>query len=434
MARFGQKSLVTWCALAKTTEKAARRRGVGHFLPALFVDRFANMGGIDKRLFTQQLGGCRTFEDEGWAAYWRGLAQTHLEAADAELATLGAPSVRMILDSDDDSTAEALGHVLAPAVRVFADRIPEDAGTLLADFVAEQPEHRPEAAAIDSLVKAMTYLFAASWPGWSPARLRAYGDSQRIMHALLIGLAPAMNVHVERIELEIAGEHAVAYGVFPVQDFPGPAVLVSNGLEGTIQEALIPALRLRTRGIAMITMEMPSTFQYLKPLSAESEEMYLAVIEQLAAHRRVDPERIGMMGISFGAHWSTRMAARSTRLKAVVSNGGLYHRSFSAAATFGMPEIMLWTLKRTVGAKNLVELGRCLHALSIKELYGEITIPILAINGDTDTLISTQDTIDLATGAPRGELLLYPHDDHCAMGHYTEWLDQSTAWLEKHLV
>ena len=53
----------------------------------LFVDRFANMGGIDKRLFTQQLGGCRTFEDEGWAAYWRGLAQTHLEAADAELAT-----------------------------------------------------------------------------------------------------------------------------------------------------------------------------------------------------------------------------------------------------------------------------------------------------------------------------------------------------------
>lgn len=56
-----------------------------------------------------------------------------------------------------------------------------------------------------------------------------------------------------------------------------------------------------------------------------------------------------MVGLSFGARWSTRMAARDGRLKAVVSNGGLYHRSFQPAATFGMPEIMLWTLQQTTG-------------------------------------------------------------------------------------
>ncbi len=433
MSRFTHDLFVTWSALTGTTERAARRRGVGAFLPALFVDRFAHLGGIDKALLTRQLDACKTFEDEGWTSYWRTLARAHLDAADAELASLGAPRVETILGPDGASTAAELGSALAPAVRVLAERTPENGRTLVADFVAEHPEHRSEAAAIDSLLKAMVYLFAASWPGWSPARLRAYGDSQRLMHVLLLGLAPAMDVHAERIELNIAGESAVAYGVFPAGDQPSPAVLVTNGLEGTIQEALIPALRLRTRGIAMITMEMPSTFQYVQPLSATSEDMYDAVIEQLAAHPRVDAERIGMMGISFGAHWSTRMAARSPRLKAVVSNGGLYHRSFGAAAVFGMPEIMLWTLQHTVGAHSLLGLGHRLRALSIKRLYGEITIPILAINGDTDTLVSTQDTVDLARRAPRGELLLYPDDDHCAMGHYTEWLDHSTQWLERHL-
>lgn len=424
---------VTWSALTRTTERATRRRGARYFLPALFVDRFANMGGLDKDLFTSQLDECRTFQDEGWVTYWRDLGQPHLDAADAELAALGAPSVQQILGLHGDETAARLGAALAPAVTVLADRSPENGRTLVADFIAEHPAERAAAVAIDQLIKAMVYLFAASWPGWSPERLRAYGDSQRLMHVLLLGLAPHVGFRAERIELDLAGEDAVAYGVFPEGDHECPTVLVTNGLEGTIQEALLPALRLRDRGIAMVTMEMPSTFQYRRPLSLETEDMYDAVIEQLAAHPRVDADRMGMMGISFGAHWSTRMAARSSRLKAVVSNGGLYHRSFGAAATLGMPEIMLWTLQRTTGATNLANLGHKLRALSLTKLYPTIPIPILAINGDNDTLVSTQDTIDLAEGAPLGELLLYPGDDHCAMGHYTEWLDASTEWLHDKL-
>jgi esterase FrsA len=384
-------------------------------------------------LFTRQLEECRTFEDQGWASYWRALAQVHLDTADVELTSLGAPGVDRILGPDGADAAPELGAALSPALSVFADRSPENGHTLLADFVTDHPQHRSAAVAVDELVKAMVYLFAAAWPGWSPERLRAYRDSQRIMHVLLFGLAPAAGFQAERIALDIAGESAVAYGVFPAGEHECPTVLVTNGLEGTIQEALIPALRLREHGIAMVTMEMPGTFQYRQPLSERSEDMYEAVIEQLAAHPRVDADRMGMMGISFGAHWSTRMAASSRRLKAVVSNGGLYHRSFGAKATFGMPEIMLWTLQRTTGSANIAVLGRKLHALSLKRLYPTIPIPILAINGDNDTLVSTQDTVDLAEGAPHGELLLYPGDDHCAMGHYSAWLDYSTDWLRVRL-
>ena len=433
MSRLTKDLFVTWSALTRTTERATRRRGARYFLPALFVDRFANMGCLDKALFTRQLEACRTFEDAGWVSYWRDLADGHLAAADIELARLGAPSTDRILPPGGEATAAELGDALAPAVLVLADRTPETARALLDDFVAAHPDDRPAAVAIDELVKAMTYLFAASWPGWSPQRLRAYDDSQRILHVLLLGLAPHVGFQAERIELDIDGEDAVAYGVFPGGDHECPTILVSNGLEGTIQEALLPALRLRDRGLAMVTMEMPSTFQYRRPLSLETEGMYDAVIEQLAAHPRVDADHMGMMGISFGAHWSTRMAARSPRLKAVVSNGGLYHRSFGPVSTLGMPEIMLRTLKQTTGAANLPDLGHKLDALSLKKVYASIPVPVLALNGDSDTLASTQDTIDLAEHAPLGELLLYPGDDHCAMGHYTQWLDTSTTWLQEKL-
>lgn len=433
MSRFTKDLFVTWSAQTKTTERAAQRRGVRYFLPELFVDRFANLGGIDRSVFVDQLDGCRTFEDEGWATYWRKIAEAHLATADTELACLGAPSVERILGPGGDDDADALGSLLAPAVEVFSERTPENGPTLLSDFIGRHPERRSAATAIDHLVKAITYLFAASWPGWTAGRLAAYRDSQRLMHVLILGLAPAMDVHVERIELSIDGEDAVAYGVFPSGTDQVATVLITNGLEGTIQEVLLPILRLRDRGIAMIAMEMPGTFQYNKPLSAASEAMYLTTLDQIAQHHRVDANRIGMMGFSFGAHWSTRMAARSPHLKAVVSNGGPYHRSFSPTASFGMPEIMLSTLQHTTGAKNPLDLGQRLHHLSIKNLIPTINVPILAINGDTDTLISTQDSIDLANRAPLGELRLYPNDDHCAMGHYTEWFNHAFDWLETQL-
>lgn len=67
VATFRKNLLVTLCALTRTTERAAHRRGVGYFLPALFVDRFANLGGLDKTQFSAQLDACRSFEDEAWA-------------------------------------------------------------------------------------------------------------------------------------------------------------------------------------------------------------------------------------------------------------------------------------------------------------------------------------------------------------------------------
>lgn len=359
MSRIAKNLIVSLCALTGTTEQAARRFSVGYFLPELTVDRFANMGGIDKRLFATQLRECRSFDDEAWAGYWRRFAAEHLDIAARALERLGGPVPSELLAPADDGLIAQLGAVLAPAVDVFAERTPETAGQLVTSFIADNPGHADAAIVIDELVKAMTYLFAASWPGWTPNRLQAYAESQCLFEVLIRALAPAMGIDVEVVTLHVEGEAIKAYAAFPSGSEPAATVLITNGLEGAIQEVAIPILKYRHNGLGVVTMEMPGTYAYRKPLSPESENLYVAMLDHLAAHPRVDADRIGMVGVSFGAHWSARMAARDKRIKAAVANGGLYDRSFQSAGTFGKPAIILETLRNTTGATGLADCTPC---------------------------------------------------------------------------
>ena len=140
-----------------------------------------------------------------------------------------------------------------------------------------------------------------------------------------------------------------------------------------------------------------------------------------------------MIGFSFGGYWATRMAAVEPRLKVAVANGAPTHRSFGVVSSIGMPEIMVSTFRDTVAATSMPELSRKMADLSLAQHYRKIKIPLLVINGAQDTLISTQDSIDIAIGAPNAQLVLYDGDDHCAMGHADQWSQLSMRFVREHL-
>ena len=428
---FCKNVFITVCAFTHTTELFTRFTGVGTFLPQLFALRFANVLCIPASGFEIEMRQCRSFKDDKWTAYWRAKADTHLREADARLNPMGAPVSETLLRDPSPAVREALGNALHSAAPVFTDRSPDTIDAMLESFAAD-PDRRDAAHALNALVLAVGYLTIASWPGWTPARMKAYWDARRLFEALAFAMAPSMDMVVEKIRIEVQGEVVDVFAGFPKTPHKVPAVLMTNGLEGSMQELLLPTLKYRKAGLAVVAMEMPGTFAYKQPMSADSEGIYRAVIDQIARHPRLQADKIGIFGASFGAYWSTRMAAVDKRITAVVSNGGPYHRSFSPKATFGMPAIILDTMAKTVNAKHKLDLGKKLHDLSIRHRYKQITQPLLAINGDRDTLLSTQDTIDLAreTG---GTLLLYPGDDHCAMAHYVVWQKRMSEWLKTQL-
>jgi len=370
----------TVCLVSGRTEKAANRLGVRFFLPQLFKLRYANMGGLDPEVFARQLDGLKSFREEAWCGYWNGIAAGYEEKAEELLVSGGE-------------------------------------------------ERRQEG--IDALIKAVTYYTVSAFPGDTPLRMEAYHKARELSERLV----PLLDDRMEKVTLEIAGEEVTGYERFPGEDGRYPMVIITNGLEGTVQEISLPLLKYRDAQIGVFLMEMPGTYSYRQPMSSRSEEIYHGVIEHYASHPRVDAERMAMVGTSFGGYWSARMAAVSPRLRCAVACGAPLHHAFGPGNALGTPEIIVSVLKKVTGARSLSEMASRLEELSFEknDLYRRIRIPILVINGENDTLLGTRDSIELCARAPRAFLKLYENDDHCAMGHYREWLDLTFEWLQLYL-
>ncbi len=438
-----RRLLVTACAATGTTELAARRLGAGTFLPALFAQRYANMGGLDPAEFREQMRGCRSFTDERWSGYWDEIARGHLRRADALLQPLADPAEPTLEAWLDDPHATARLEWLAPLVEPYAGLLADHALRPSAQEIAAFAEHasdprRVERApavveAVGELLKAITYWQVCAFPGGSPQRMAAYRASRRLFDGLALAFAGGLDgMTVEQVTIEAGADAVHGYLCLPAQDAPAPVVIVTNGLEGTVQELLVPLLRYHASGFGVLVMEMPGSYAYVHRMSPESEYVYRRVIDTVTADPRVDAGRVGIVGVSFGGYWAARMAATDQRLACAVACGAPTDHSFRP--TLGLPDVIIEALAHVTGATNPIGLLRRLRGLSLRDRYGAITQPLLVINGDRDTLLSTQDSIDLAEGAANAELLLYPGDDHCAMGHYREWLDATQAWLAAQLL
>lgn len=375
-ASFAKDLFTSFCFVTGQTERASGRLGVRFFLPQLFRLRYANMGGLDPELFARQLDGLKSFAESAWCGYWNAFASEH----EAE-----------------------------------AERLAREDGSGAGE------------KARDAMIKAVTYYTVSAFPGDTPMRMEAYHKARELFERSL----PMFDERMEKVSLPIAGEEVVGYARFPEGGEKVPMVIITNGLEGTVQELALPLLAYRDAEIGVFLMEMPGTYAYRKPMSGESEKIYHGVIGHFASHPLVDAARVAMVGTSFGGYWSARMAAVSDRLSCAVACGAPLHHAFGPANSLGTPEIIVSVLKKVTGAGSVAEMGRRLDELSFEKngLWRRIEIPVLVINGDDDTLLGTKDSVVLATRAPRALLKLYEKDDHCAMGHYREWLDLTFAWL-----
>ncbi len=366
----------TLCLLTGQTEKAANHLGVRFFLPELFRLRYANMGGLEPETFTRQLDALKSFRESVWCGYWNATAREY--EAEAE---------KLLREGGD--------------------------------------AHKDEAQ--DRFIKAVTYYTVSAFPGDTPMRMDAYRKAGELFERV----TPMVDDRMEKVVLHIAGEEVVGYARFPEGEDRVPMVIVTNGLEGTIQEIALPLLAYRDADIGVFLMEMPGTYAYRQPMSGASEAIYNGVIAHFATHPRVDARRMAIVGTSFGGYWSARMAAVNPDLCCAVVCGAPLHYAFGPANSLGTPEIIASVLKKVTGAATLTEMGERLGEMSFvkNDLYRRIDIPLLVINGDNDTLLGTRDSIVLAARVPKALLKLYENDDHCAMGHYRAWLDLTFEWL-----
>jgi len=377
MLSFFKSIIYLLCNLTGATNLVAKFIGVKFFLPKLFLLRYSNFAGVSPEDVAKKLSNCNSFDENYWCNYWGSFAEQHEKKA------------LHLIESGDINNA-------------WKER-----------------------------KKAIAFYSAGAFPGTTPLRLATHAKAKNLFEKML----PLWNNRWEKIELSVNGENITGYLLIPDKTKKYPVILTTNGLEGTSPELVAPMvdLKIDQRNLAMFVMEMPGTYEYKTPLSLDSHKIYSAVIDYLVAHENIDENKISMFGLSFGAHWSARMPAFDNRIKASVVNGAPL--LFDKAGI--RPEVIIKAMKKVLGADSFISLVKTLKSLSFNnnngEIFKKITIPILVVNGDKDTLIPTSDSVTLANRVNIGELKLYENDDHCAMAHYEEMIVYCVDWLEKQL-
>ena len=133
-------------------------------------------------------------------------------------------------------------------------------------------------------------------------------------------------------KVEIPHEGTVLPGYFYAPDDSGvsrPTLILQTGFDGTQEELYFGgAVAAARRGLNCLTFEGPGQGRVIReqglPFRPDWEKVVTPVVDYALTRSEVDPDRIALMGVSFGGYLAPRAAAFEKRLAACIANGGVF--------------------------------------------------------------------------------------------------------------
>ncbi|MEU6559321.1 alpha/beta hydrolase [Nocardia nova] len=299
--------------------------------------------------------------------------------------------------------------------------------------LARQVEgHATEFARSGSAVSAaQTFLRASQYYQWAEAFLppddaRASTTFDRHL-STFAHAAEFMDPPVEIIEIPFEESYLTAYHL-PARNagIASPAVILSDGLDGTKEEMFYVARALSERGIACLAVDQPGQGATLRlaglPARHDSEVATSAAYDYLVGNFDVDPRRIGLCGASMGGYYAPRAVAFEKRIKACVAWSAVYDYrgvwlrrlnvvpgqpvSLDAGAALGTTGSHLL---RILGVADFDEALDKLGAFRLEDVADRISCDILLVHGESDAQMPLPDAEALfaAIGSDSKELRVY---------------------------
>lgn len=321
-----------------------------------------------------------------WITEWTAAAEEALSAAAAAEA--------------DNDTREARSRYRAAAVY---------------STVAAYPQHRESAREAEAFRMAKdAYEKAARLSGWG----------------------------FERLQIPLEGGSFEAFLHLPQGEGPFPVVITSGGIDfAKTENARFFEDHLAPAGTAMVTIDNAG-FGDSQPWPADRPDMdrlYSAVVDVLLADDRIDPERIGVLGQSYGGNTVGRLAFTDERVKAVVSVCGPVHETLNSGTAFieGLtPQARAALAARfDVPAKDAERIAQLTADASLvnQGFVGKVTTdtPILALGNTGDPFAPESDLRRLAASSTDGEVQVLEGEGHCPL--VKDRNPVAADWLEEHL-
>jgi len=244
---------------------------------------------------------------------------------------------------------------------------------------------------------------------------------------------------LERIEI-----HANV-GKFPIylrmpKDGQNHSIVINfGGIDSFKAESYEYDEGLQKAGMASCAVDMPGVGECPIKASPSADAIFSAVIDYLTARPDVDPQRIAIMGRSFGGYWAAKMAhVEAKRLRASVVWGGGVHYFFQAdwlrESTNAESYLMDHDIARCrlFGVDSLEELYKPWSELSLKD-QGWLDQPscaMLIVNGKEDLQTPITDLYMLLEHGTPKSARIFPGGH---MGQTPQTFPTIVSWLKNEL-
>jgi 5-aminopentanamidase len=243
--------------------------------------------------------------------------------------------------------------------------------------------------------------------------------------------AGTLSPPAEPVRVPYAGSTLAAYLRVPAGPTP-PIVIMIPGLDSVKEELQATAEHMLRRGLAVIAIDGPGQgeAEYEFPIEPAYERVVTAVADYLKGRADVDPDRIGVFGVSLGGYYAARSAAYEPRVRAAVDLAGPYRFDLDWDT---LPPQTRTTFERRSGAASAAQARELAAALTLEDAAARITGPLLVVHGGRDRLIPAYHAERLAREAPGAELLLDPDGSHGLTNHAFESRAAMADWLAARL-
>jgi len=197
-----------------------------------------------------------------------------------------------------------------------------------------------------------------------------------------------------------------------------PVVLLVPGLDSTKEEFWYFEQSFLDRGMATVSIDGPGQGETGLdgsgkglPIRADYETGVVPLLDVVTARTDLDPERIGLVGVSLGGYYAPRVAAYEPRLRAIAGISGPF--------CFGdlwddLPPMTRDTFTVKSGGGSDDDGRSRAKTLDLDGVCERIEVPALYVTGARDRLIPWQQTQRQAEQTPKGEFVCYPDGNHGA--------------------
>ncbi len=270
---------------------------------------------------------------------------------------------------------------------------------------------------------------------WGKFVFTDHPEEQRAAHERTVACfrrgAGTLSPPAEPVRVSYAGSTLAAYLRVPPGP-PPPIVVMIPGLDSVKEELQATAEHMLRRGLAVIAIDGPGQgeAEYEFPIEPAYERVVTAVADFLKGRDDVDPDRIGVFGVSLGGYYAARSAAYEPRVRAAVELAGPYRFDLDWDM---LPAQTRTTFQHRSGAADPAGARERAAVLTLEDAAARIACPLLVAHGGRDRLIPAYHAERLAREAPGAELLLDPDGSHGLTNHAFDSRAAMADWLAGHL-